>query len=472
MTIRPVILSGGTGTRLWPVSRETFPKQLLPITADRSMLQHTALRLSGTHFLPLLVVGSEEQRFFVKRQLEQCGVPLEAILLEPAGRNTAAAATLAAEWVCARSGDEILLLMPSDHVIGDTEGFRAAIETGLPHAEKGAIVLFGAAPEGPNTQYGYIEIDREDEPADGVFRIGRFTEKPDAATAAAYVESGKYLWNSGIFLVRASTLIEEMSRFLPDSLETIRQSVAKATVDGLFVRPEAGAFEQAKNISLDHGLMEKTTRGVVVPMTVNWSDVGSWGAVWELGAKDTADNVFVGDVVAIDTRNSLLRSDGPALITAVGLDGTVVIATRDAIFVAPIERASEVKDVVAALKLEGRPCVTTPPKVARPWGSYETIGSGPRFQIKHIIVDPGEILSLQMHFHRSEHWVVVRGTALVTVGEREWLLQENESTYIPAGTKHRLSNPGKVPLELVEVQCGPYLGEDDIKRFNDEYGRV
>lgn len=472
MSIRPVILSGGAGTRLWPVSRETFPKQLLPITADFSMLQQTAVRLSGGAFRPALVVGSEDQRFFIKRQLDQCGAAVDAILLEPAGRNTAAAAALAAEWVSARGEDEILLLMPSDHVIGDDEGFQAAIQKGISQADNGAIVLFGAAPAGANTQYGYIEIDREHEPADGVFAIGRFTEKPDAATAADYVQSGRFLWNSGIFLLRASTLIEEMHRFLPQSLEAIKRGVANATIDGIFVRPSAEAFKKAESISIDHGLMEKTSRGVVVPMAVDWSDVGSWSAVWELGAKDADNNVFRGDVVAIDTRNSLLRTDGPALIAAVGLSDIAVIATRDAIFVAPIDRASEVKAVVAALKLEDRPCVTTPSKVARPWGSYETVGSGQRFQTKHIIVDPGETLSLQMHFHRSEHWVVVRGTAQVTVGEREWLLQENESTYIPAGTKHRLSNPGKVPLELVEVQCGPYLGEDDIKRFNDEYGRV
>lgn len=472
MTIRPVILSGGAGTRLWPVSRETFPKQLLPITAEFSMLQQTAVRLTGAAFRPALVVGSEDQRFFIKRQLDQCGAAVDAILLEPKGRNTAPAAALAAEWLCAKDEDEILLLMPSDHVIGDNEEFLAAVKKGLPQAENGAIVLFGAPPERPNTQYGYIEIDRENEPADGVFAIRRFTEKPDAATAAGYVESGRYLWNSGIFLVRASTLIEEMHQFLPQSLEAIRQAVANATIDGIFVRPEAEAFERAENISIDYGLMEKTSRGMVVPMATTWSDVGSWSAVWELGAKDADNNVFRGDVVAVDTRNSLLRSDGPALIAAVGLSDTAVIATRDAIFVAPIARASEVKAVVAALKHEDRPCVTTPSKVARPWGSYETVGSGQRFQTKHIIVDPGETLSLQMHYHRSEHWIVVRGTALVTVGDREWLLQENESTYIPAGTKHRLSNPGKVPLELVEVQCGPYLGEDDITRFNDEYGRV
>ncbi len=472
MSIRPVILSGGAGTRLWPVSRETFPKQLLPITADYSMLQQTALRLSAPGFHPALIVGSEDQRFFIKRQLDQCGVEMDAILLEPTGRNTAAAAALAAEWTGREGDDELLLLMPSDHLIGDNAAFREAIQRGISQAEAGAIVLFGAEPVGPNTQYGYIEVDRDKKPADGVFGIRKFTEKPDAATAADYASSGRHLWNSGIFLVRASVLIEEMQHFLPKSLEAIKRSLADAVVDGIFVRPAAKAFGKAENISIDHGLIEKTSRGVVVPMALHWSDVGSWSAVWESGTKDAGKNVFRGDIVAIDTRGSLLRADGPALIAAVGVSDTVVIATRDAIFIAPIDRASEVSALVAALKAEDRPCVTTPPKVARPWGSYETMGSGERFQSKHIIVDPGEILSLQMHYHRSEHWIVVRGTAQVTVGDREWLLHENESTYIPAGTKHRLANPGKVPLELVEVQCGTYLGEDDITRFNDEYGRV
>ena len=472
MTIRPVILCGGAGTRLWPVSRETFPKQLLPITAEHSMLQQTAIRLSGPEYDPLLVVGSEDQRFFIKQQLDQCGAETGAILVEPTGRNTAAAAALAAEWTIAQGTDELLLLMPSDHVLGDNAAFRDAIDKGTAQAEAGAIVLFGAEPTGPNTQFGYIEIDRERKIADGVFAIARFKEKPDAATAQSYVADGRYLWNSGIVLARASVLIEEMQRFLPSSAEAVAKAIAGAVVDGIFIRPDAAAFGSAENISIGHGLIEKISRGVVVPMAMDWSDVGSWSAVWALGAKDEGNNVLRGDVMAIDTHHSLLRTDGPAMIAAIGVRDLVVVATRDAIFVAPMERACEVKDLVAALKAEDRACVTTPPKVARPWGSYEGIGSGPRFQTKHIIVDPGETLSLQMHYHRSEHWIVVSGTALVTVGDRESLLHENESTYISAGTRHRLSNPGKVPLELIEVQCGTYLGEDDIIRFNDEYGRA
>ena len=470
--IRPVILCGGAGTRLWPVSRQTFPKQLLPVTGDQSLLQQTAARLSGDLFAPAIVVSGEDQRFFIKRQLQLAGAPVEAILLEPEGRNTSAAATLAAAWLRSTGRDELMLLMPSDHVIGDRDAFVRAVELGAAHAGRGAIVTFGAEPAGPNTQYGYIEADADRRNSDGTFPIARFVEKPGAATAADYVASGRFYWNSGIFLAKASTLLDEMRQFLPASLEAITDAVSGASADGLFVRPSAEAFARAESISIDHGVMEKTSRGVVVPVQMQWSDVGAWDAVWALGPKDENGNVTQGDVLAIDTRGSLLRSEGKAILAAVGLDKMAVIAVSDAVFVAPMDRVTEVKHAVDRLKASQRDCVTLPAKVARPWGSYESIADGPRFQVKHIIVDPGETLSLQMHYHRSEHWVVVRGSAEVTVGEKVSILQENESTFIPAGTKHRLANPGKVPLELVEVQCGPYLGEDDITRFDDEYGRV
>jgi mannose-1-phosphate guanylyltransferase/mannose-6-phosphate isomerase len=464
-------MSGGSGTRLWPVSRQTFPKQLLPIAGNVSMLRETAERLVGSLFDPPVVVGGEEHRFFIKRQLETAGIAVEAILLEPEGRNTAAAAALAAEWLRSRGGDEILLLTPSDHVIGDRATFEAAIQTGMPRAEAGGIVTFGIRPNHASTQYGYIEVDGEIAAESGARPIVCFVEKPNASMAAQYLASGRFLWNSGIFLVKASTLIEEMQRFLPASLECISSAVGGASVDGLFVRPLADAFRKSESISIDNGIMEKTDRGFVVPVEMDWSDVGSWSAVWEISAKDQANNVTQGAVVAIDTRNSLLRSDGTAVIATLGLENMAVIAVRDAVLVAPFDRVGEVKLVVDQLQNQTRDCVVSPSKVARPWGSYETVDSGPRFQIKHIIVDPGETLSLQKHFHRSEHWIVVRGTAEVTVGDEVILLQENESTYIPAGTRHRLANPGKVPLELVEVQCGTYLGEDDIIRFEDEYGR-
>ena len=471
MTIRPVILCGGAGTRLWPLSRQQFPKQLLPVVGEQTLLQQTAARLSGDLFAPAIIVSGEEQRFFIKRQLQESGAAVGAILLEPAGRNTAAAAALAAAWVRAAGRDELLLLTPSDHVIGNGEAFLAAIRTGGPQAEAGAIVTFGAEPSGPNTQYGYIEA-KADQLGDGAFPIARFHEKPSAEKAAQYLATGRFYWNAGIFLVKAGVLLDEMRQFLPTSLDAISEAVASAETDGLFVRPSAAAFERAENISIDNGIMEKTVRGVVVPVQMDWSDVGSWDAVWKLADKDPDSNAVTGDVVAVDTRNSLLRSDGNAVLATVGLDNMAVIAMSDAVFVAPLDRAADVKPLLEKLKQTKRDCVEMPARVARPWGSYETIANGPRFQVKRIIVDPGERLSLQSHVHRSEHWVVVRGAAEVTVGDKVSILQEDESTYIPAGTKHRLANPGKVPLELIEVQCGGYLGEDDITRFDDQYGRV
>lgn len=470
--IRPVILCGGAGTRLWPVSRQQFPKHLLPVIGKQSLLQQTALRLTGNQFAPPIVVSGEEQRFFIKRQLEDAGVAIDAILLEPVGRNTSAAAALAAAWLQSTSRDELMLLVPSDHVIGNRQAFLDAIAVAAIHAEQGAIVTFGAEATEANTQYGYIEAQADQKFTDGAFPIACFHEKPDAARAAEYLASGRFFWNCGIFLMKASTLIDEMRQFLPASLDAIVRAVTEGTSDGMFVRPSAEAFGKAENVSIDNGVMEKTSRGIVVPVQMDWSDVGAWDAVWKLGAKDADGNVIQGNVVTADTHNSLLRSDGRAVVTTVGVNDMAVIAVSDAIFVAPMNRASEVKQLIASLN--DRECDYTvhPAKVARPWGSFESLSQGTRFQVKHIIVDPGESLSLQMHYHRSEHWVVVRGSAEVTVGEETSILQENESTFIPAGTKHRLANRGKVPLEIVEIQCGPYLGEDDILRFDDEYGRT
>lgn len=462
-----MILSGGAGTRLWPLSRQSFPKQLLRVTGDQSLLQETAKRVSAQEFAPAIFVGGEDQRFFIKRQLEAIGAPVEAIILEPVARNTSAAAALAAAWLSAKGADELMLIMPSDHVIGNRAAFLEAVDAALPYAQEGAIVTFGATPSEPNTQYGYIEAQG----SGAALPITRFVEKPDAATAIAYLKQGGFYWNAGIFLVKASTLLEEMRKFLPDSEDAISRSVDQASVDGLFVRPDADAFADATNISIDHGIMEKTTRGMVVPVQMEWSDVGSWDAVWKLGDKDVAGNFAEGEVVTVDTSNSLLRTDG-ALIATIGLEKMAVIASRDAVLVAPLDRVADLKSLVEAIRPVNEDRLLTPSKVERPWGSYETINAGPRFQVKHIVVAAGEKLSLQKHVHRSEHWVVVRGSAEVTVGDQVSILQENESTYIPAGTKHRLANPGKVPLELIEVQCGTYLGEDDIVRFDDEYGRA
>jgi mannose-1-phosphate guanylyltransferase/mannose-6-phosphate isomerase len=441
------------------------------VLGEESLLQQTARRLSGARFSPMLVVSGEDQRFFIKRQLEAVDAAVEAILLEPEGRNTSAAAALAAAWLTGAGQDELMLLMPSDHVIGDPDAFLAAIEKGIPSAEQGAIVTFGAEPTEPNTQYGYIEAAMGSD-SDGVFTIARFVEKPDAATAAEYLASGRFFWNAGIFLVKTSTLLDQMREYLPSSLDAINGAVTHGSRDGLFVRPQPESFAAAQNISIDHGIMEKTSRGVVVPVQMRWSDIGSWDAVWKLSERDGSGNAIHGDVLAFDTRDSLLRSDDGPLVATVGIQKLAVIAVRDAVLVAPLDRASDVKSLVDQLKAEDRECVSLPAKVIRPWGSYESLTRGPRFQVKHIVVAPGESLSLQMHQHRSEHWVVVQGSAEVTVGDKVSILQENESTYIPAGTKHRLANPDKIPLELVEVQCGTYLGEDDIVRFDDRYGRA
>jgi mannose-1-phosphate guanylyltransferase/mannose-6-phosphate isomerase len=435
------------------------------------MLQETAGRVVGPVFKSPLVIGGEDHRFFIKRQLEEANVGVEAILLEPRGRNTAAAATLAALWSLDRGEDDLLLLLPSDHVIEDHDAFAEAVQAGIAAAEKGGIVTFGVRPREANTQYGYIEVG----PGEGVgaaLPVRRFAEKPDRATAESYLQSGGFFWNSGIFLFRASAFREEAQRLLPDLVEAIEQALAGKSVDDLFIRPAKAAFESAPNISIDYGIMENTERAYVVPVDMAWSDVGSWSAVWQLADKDPDNNAFKGDVIAIDTKDSIIRAEGNATVAAVGLEKMVVIAVRDAVFIAPIDRAAEVRDVVERLKKEQRELAILPSRVERPWGSYETKDRGQRFQIKHILVTPGEQLSLQMHYHRSEHWIVVSGTAEVTVNGNVQLLQENQSTYIPAGATHRLANPGKVPLELVEVQCGPYLGEDDIVRFDDEYGRV
>ena len=436
------------------------------------MLQATARRVQGAPFSRPVIVAGEEHRFFVKRQLEKGGLEVDAILLEPFGRNTAAAAALAAHWILATGEDENLLLMPSDHVVEDVGEFHRAISQGIPAADRGDLVTFGVRPDSPNTHYGYIEIGEADESLSGVHRVSAFVEKPDEVLARQYLESGRFAWNSGIFLFRASAFLDEMRRHLPESLDAISRAMASPEKDGLFTRPDPVLFAAVPNVSIDHGIMEKTDRTVVVPVDMGWSDVGSWEALWKISPRDPQNNVVQGDVLAMDCRNSLVRSHDGGLVTAVGLDGMAVIAVRDAVFVSPLDRAADVKLLVDELHHQGSAHVASPAKVARPWGSYETLDEGPRFQIKRIVVSPGERLSLQKHFHRSEHWVVVHGTAEVTVGDTVSLLQENQSTYIPAGTTHRLGNPGKVPLELIEVQCGPYLGEDDIVRLEDEYGRI
>ena len=471
--IRPVILCGGAGTRLWPVSRQLLPKQFLPLAGADSLLQQTAARLTGEQFAPALVVSGEDQRMLIKRQLEQAGTRVEGILLEPASRNTSAAAALAAAWLTANGHDELLLLLPSDHVILNRDAFVKAIAVGAPHAERGAIVTFGAEPTEPNTQYGYVEADMDHPCGDGAFPIARFVEKPNAATAAEYLQTGRFLWNAGIFLVKASTLLGEMRQLMSATVDAISAAVANATSDGLFVRPRGDDFNQAQNISIDHGVMEKTRRGMVVPVDMGWSDVGSWGAVWTLGEKDAAANVLQGDVLAIETRGSLLRSErnGP-LIAAVGLEDIAVIATSDAVFLAPLNRASDVKDIVEILKAEGRESAVSSPKMARAWGSCEKIATGTNFQAKHIVVDPGEALLFDDDAQRAEHWMVVRGSAELTLDGEISILREYESASVAPGAKRHIVNRGQVALELIKVECGPHVDERPIARSGDRDRRT
>lgn len=468
--IRPVILSGGGGTRLWPLSRAGNPKQFLALLGDDSLLQATIRRCRAPMFRPPLISTGEEQRFFVVDQLERAGIEAEAILLEPIPRNTAPAIAAAALWSVARGEDDPLLVMPSDHLIEDTVQLYAAIELGVPDAMDGKLLTFGIRPRCANTGYGYIESHSVDDEVP-VKRVERFVEKPTIELAEEYVRGGRHYWNSGIFLFRPSAYLRELQAHAPDVAGAVAQAMEEATQDDLFVRPNAKSFGASPNISVDYAIMERSEQVLVVPVAFSWSDVGSWEAVHELLTADDQGNVLKGDIVALDVKHSLIRSDADITVGAIGLERMICVVTHDAVVVAPLHRAQDVRLVVDELRARGHARADEPARVYRPWGTYQTMDRGDRFQTKRIVVKPGAKLSLQKHHHRSEHWVVVSGTAEVTVGEQTRLLQENESTFIPAGTPHRLANPGKVPLHLIEVQCGPYLGEDDIVRLDDEYGR-
>ncbi len=472
----PVILSGGSGTRLWPVSRKTHPKQFWPLAAEASMLQETCKRLDGHDCAEdPIVVCNTDHRFFVAHQLEEIGLDNAAIILEPMGRNTAPATAVAALHAIAsrtaeKTDDPILLILPADHVINDITAFHQTLEHGEQLAEKGHLVTFGIVPTGPETGYGYIKSGAGLNANTGAMHIERFVEKPDKATAEEYITSGDYFWNSGMFMFRASRFLEELQKFAPDMLQASKSAYEKAIRDMDFIRLDAEAFEQSPGDSIDYAVMEHTQDGIVIPLDAGWNDVGSWSALWEIGEKDKAGNVIMGDVLALETNNCYLRSDGRLLAT-VGIDNLVVVDTPDVVMVAPRDQVQRVKDLVGQLSNNQRHEIDIHAQVHRPWGCYQSIDMDKRYQVKRISVRPGASLSLQMHHHRAEHWIVVNGTAKVTCGDKTFILSENESTYIPVGTKHRLENPGQIPLDIIEVQSGSYLGEDDIIRFDDLYGR-
>ncbi|WP_137191110.1 mannose-1-phosphate guanylyltransferase/mannose-6-phosphate isomerase [Stenotrophomonas rhizophila] len=462
----PVILSGGSGTRLWPLSREAYPKQFLALAGEQTMLQATWQRVAPIAGRAPLVVANEEHRFVAAEQLQQLGVQPLAILLEPVGRNTAPAIAVAALEATRDGDDAVLLVLPSDHVIADEEAFRAAVLRAMPVARSGKLVTFGIVPTGPETGYGYIKAGA----AGDVRPVDRFVEKPDAETAQQYVQSGEYFWNSGMFLFKASRYLAELERFNPAMLAASRTAWQQARRDADFTRLDKDAFTAVPSDSIDYAVMEKTADAVVVALDAGWNDVGSWTALRDVSAQDADGNAHHGDVIAIDCHNTYAY--GERLIALVGLDDVIVVETDDAVMVGRSDRMQEIKQVVSRLKAAGRPEATWHRKVYRPWGAYDSIDHGERFQVKRITVKPGATLSLQMHHHRAEHWIVVSGTAEVTRGDDVLLLTENQSTYIPLGVTHRLKNPGKLPLELIEVQSGSYLGEDDIVRFEDTYGRA
>lgn len=469
VTIYPVILSGGVGSRLWPTSRALYPKQLLPLVSERAMLLETAFRVTDPAlFAPTIVVSNDEHRFIIAQQMREAGLVPLAHLLEPEGRNTAPAAAAAAAFVQTRDPRGIVLILPADHHIRDVAAFRAAIEAGAQLARDGKLVTFGVVPSAPETGYGYIK--RGVPIGEGAFAVERFVEKPDRATAKAYLDQGGYDWNAGIFMFRADRILDEMRIHCPSIAALAAEAVHKGNRDLDFLRLQPEAFGACPSDSIDYAVMEHTRDAVVVPVDMGWSDIGSWSALWDIGAKDEGGNVVSGDVLAEDTRNCFIRAE-TGLVATLGVENLIVVETGDVLFIAAKDRVQDVKKIVERIAADGRTEHQAHNRVHRPWGFYESLDSGERHQVKHLMVYPGAALSLQMHHRRAEHWVVVSGHARVTVGQDVKILYENESTYIPVGTRHRLENPGTEPLSIIEVQSGDYLGEDDIVRFDDVYGR-
>lgn len=481
IAVQPVIMAGGSGTRLWPLSRAQYPKQFLILQGNQSLFQQAAARLSalatdGITVAAPSVVGNEEHRFLVLEQLRELSTAAPTLLLEPIGRNTAPAMTLAALHASAGGADPVLVVTPADQTVTNEAAFTDALRKAVRVAASGAIVILGITPDRPETGFGYIQAGAAPAGAERASKVAQFVEKPDATTAARYLAEGNYYWNSGIFVLRASTWLKALERFRPDIASATRAAWATNAVDASFIRPGKAEFSAIPSESVDYAVMEKCPASTefdirMVPLDAGWSDLGAWDAVWQVSDKDANGNASVGDALIRDSRDTLVHSTS-RLVGVVGLDNIVVVETPDAVLVADRSRSQDVKHIVGQLQSSGRTEHTLHRQVHRPWGWYDSIDAGPRFQVKRILVKPGASLSLQMHHHRAEHWIVVSGTAEVTNGEQVILLSENQSTYIPLGQVHRLANPGKVPLEIIEVQSGSYLGEDDIVRFQDTYGRA
>lgn len=481
--LTPVIMAGGTGSRLWPLSRELYPKQFLKLQSEMTMLQSTIHRLAGLQCTNPQVICNEEHRFIVAEQLRQMGMLAQNIILEPVGRNTAPAIALSALTAVVNDQDPLLLVLAADHVIKDETAFRHAIEAAIPIADNGKLVTFGIVATSPETGYGYIkrgqkynyislsENSEQQQDTPLAFAVDKFVEKPDFDTARHYIENGEYYWNSGMFLFRASRYLQELKLHRPDILTACQQAIGNLDPDMDFIRVDKMAFTACPDDSIDYAVMEKTSDAVVVPLDAGWSDVGSWSSLWEISDKDEFGNVQRGDVVNHDSRNNYVFAES-GLVTTVGIENIVVVQTKDAVLVAAKDKVQEVKHIVNHLKNSERTEHHTHCEVYRPWGKYDSIDIGNRYQVKRITVKPGEKLSLQMHHHRAEHWIVVAGTAKVTHGDNVQLVGENQSIYIPVGTVHALENPGKIPMEIIEIQTGAYLGEDDIVRLEDRYGRV
>lgn len=468
--ILPIIMAGGTGSRLWPLSRELFPKQFQKLYGQTTMLQATVLRLQGLDCLPPLVICNEEHRFIVAEQLRQIGQLDHNIILEPIGKNTAPAIALAAIYAAKHEDNPALLVLAADHVVLNEEAFRAAVVHAQVPVKQDKLVTFGIVPQSPETGYGYIKYNPDACKQSG-FTVEQFVEKPDLATARAYLSSGNYLWNSGMFSFKAQNYLNELKNYRPDIYSACSHAMQSVDIDLDFIRINKESFFDCPAESIDYAVMEKTTNAVVIAMDAGWSDVGAWSSLWEVSDKDKDDNVITGDVLTVDSHNNYIFAE-TGLVATVGLHHTIVVQTKDAVLVASKDKSQDVKSIVNQLKAENRQEHIVHREVYRPWGKYDSIDSGYRYQVKCITVKPSERLSVQMHHHRAEHWIVVSGTAKVIVNGDEKLVTENESVYIPLGATHCLENPGKVDLEMIEVQVGSYLGEDDIVRFEDRYGRT